>query len=63
MHMKHFYLLLTILLAACANDPYRNVYENIKRRNEAMKSPIERVISPTPSYDAYKKERERQEQD
>ena len=61
--MKPFYLLLPVLLTACASDPYRNAYENIKHRNEAMKSPVKRVISPIPSYDAYKKERENHEQD
>lgn len=61
--MKHCCLWLPLLLTACASDPYRNVYENIKHRNEAMKSPIKRVISPVPSYDAYKKERERHEQE
>lgn len=57
--MKRFCLLLAVLLTACANDPYRNIYNNIKHRNEAMQSPIKRVISPIPSYDDYKEELER----
>lgn len=57
--MKRFGLLLALLLTACTSDPYRNVYNNIKHRNEAMQSPIRRVITPIPSYDDYKEELER----
>lgn len=55
--------LVALLLSACSGDPYRGVYEGIKNRNDAMKTPSERAASPTPSYDAYKKERERQQPD
>lgn len=44
-------------LSACA-DPYRNLYEGIKSQNDAHRTPQERAMTPAPSYDAYKKERE-----
>lgn len=52
--------LAALLLVACGSDPYRRMYESIKIRNDAKKTPHERAASPTPSYDAYKKELERQ---
>ncbi len=52
------FLLTAILLVACTNDPYQGVYEGIKNNNEAKRTPNERAIFPTPSYDKYKKERE-----
>ncbi|MBU1424155.1 MAG: hypothetical protein KKH12_05010 [Gammaproteobacteria bacterium] len=56
--MKYLFMLLTVLwLAACA-DPYRNLYDGIQTNNDAKRSPTERAISPAPSYDEYKKERE-----
>lgn len=54
------YLLATIAalaLSACA-DPSRNLYEGIKANNDAKRSPNERAMTPAPSYDQYKKERE-----
>ena len=51
---------LTVLtLSACA-DPARNLYEGIKSSNDAKRTPEERAISPTPSYDEYKKEHDTQ---
>lgn len=62
--MKHLLILLAgLLLAACTGDPYQGMYERIKSRNDSMKSPVERAISPIPSYDSYKNEREQQRQD
>jgi hypothetical protein len=56
--MKSLFVLLAMLsLTACA-DPARNLYDGIKANNEAKKSPGERAMTPTPSYDEYKKERE-----
>lgn len=53
-------ILLIPVLAACTSDPYQRVYENINRRNEALKTPSERASSPhIPSYKEYKRERER----
>jgi hypothetical protein len=52
---------LLLVLAGCA-DPYRAMYEGIMNRNEAKRTPNERALKPTPSYDEYKKERERLEQ-
>jgi len=61
--MKRSLLILVALwLTACANDPYRNLYEGVRNNNEAKRTPSERAAKPTPSYDAYKKEREKQEQ-
>ena len=57
-------LVVCLALAACTSDPFRGIYEAIKNRNEALKTPAERAASsPTPSYDAYKKERERMQHD
>ena len=61
--MKKTLLLLLLqgaLLTACADDPYRAVYEGIKVENEAKKTPQEREMSPVPGYDAFKKERDSQ---
>lgn len=49
-----------LLLTACA-DPERNLYEGIKGHSDAKRTPNERAISPTPSYDEYKKEREQRQ--
>ncbi len=53
-------MLAWLLLSACS-DPARNLYQGIKMGNDAGKTPEERATSPQPpSYDQYKKERERQ---
>ncbi len=46
------------MLTACSGDPYQGLYEGIKAQNEAKQTPQERAMTPAPSYDAYKKERE-----
>lgn len=46
------------MLASCSSDPYQGLYEGIKAQNEARRTPQERAMTPAPSYDAYKKERE-----
>ena len=51
-------LLSGLLLLGCSSNVNRALYESIKNQNEVGKTPAERAISPTPSYDAYKKERE-----
>jgi hypothetical protein len=56
--MKYLLILLTALLLAACADPYRNLYDGIQTNNDAKRSPQERAISPTPSYDEYQKERE-----
>gem|GEM_PF-6099281 len=53
-------LYATICLTACTSDPYQGLYESIKNQNDLKKSPQEREMSPTPGYDAYKKERDSQ---
>ena len=50
--------LCSLLLAACANDPYQGLYEGIKGNNDAKRTPTERATMPSPSYDTYKKERD-----
>jgi len=50
-------LLAALSLTACA-DPARNLYDGIKANNDSKRSPNERAMTPTPSYDEYKKERE-----
>jgi hypothetical protein len=58
--MKYLLLLLSVLtLTACA-DPARNLYNGIKSNNDAKRSPTDRAMTPTPSYDEYKKERDTQ---
>lgn len=52
-----FVLLAPLMLSACA-DANRNLYEGVKANNEAKRSPNERSMTPAPSYDQYKKERE-----
>ncbi len=56
--MKRILLVLTALLLAACSDPSRNLYNGIKNNNDAKRSPTERAMTPTPSYDEYKKERE-----
>lgn len=53
--------LLCLTLSACGSDPYRGVYEAVKSRNESTQTPAERSVTPSPSYDQYKKEREQQQ--
>lgn len=56
--MRTLYLILaTLMLTACA-DPARNLYDGIKANNDAKRSPQERAMTPTPTYDEYRKERE-----
>lgn len=57
--MKSLIALLAVLaLSACSSDPYRNLYDGIQTNNDAKRTPSERAMTPTPSYDEYKKERE-----
>jgi hypothetical protein len=56
--MKRILFLLAPLLLAACSDPSRNLYDGIKNNNDAKRSPSERAMTPTPSYDEYKKERE-----
>lgn len=55
--MKTLWLFSVLVLVGCA-DPARNLYEGIKANNDAKRTPTERAVTPTPSYDQYKKERE-----
>jgi hypothetical protein len=55
-----FFLLAALALAACSSDPYQGLYEGIKSGNDAKRTPNERAVSPAPSYEEYKKEREKQ---
>lgn len=56
--MKRFLLLLAVLGLSACSDPSRNLYEGIKSSNDAKRTPSERAMTPAPSYDEYKKERE-----
>lgn len=51
-------LLTAILLTGCSSNVDRAFYEGFKSQNEGYKTPDERAMNPTPSYDAYNKERE-----
>ncbi|MEI7842474.1 MAG: hypothetical protein WCI39_05525 [Gallionellaceae bacterium] len=48
-----------LMLSACSSDPYQGLYEGIKSQNEAKRSPQEKAMTPAPSYDTYKNEREK----
>ena len=52
-------LIILIFISGCA-DPYRAVYEGVKNRDEALRSPIDRAVKPIPSYDQYQRERAHQ---
>ncbi len=52
-------VLAGIALSACGSDPFQNLYEGIKSQNESRRTPQERAMTPAPSYDEYKKEREK----
>jgi hypothetical protein len=56
--MKRIFFLPVVLLLVACSDPSRNLYDGIKNNNDAKRSPTERAMKPTPSYDEYKKERE-----
>jgi len=52
-------VLSCFLLAACSSDPYQGLYEGIKQQNESRRTPQEKAMTPAPSYDSYKTEREK----
>jgi hypothetical protein len=52
-------LIASIFLSGCA-DPYRAMYEGVRNRNEATRSPSERAVKPIPGYDEYQRERKNQ---
>jgi hypothetical protein len=55
----HVLMLACTAVAGCA-EPSRNLYEGIRMHNESMQTPEERANTPpTPSYDEYKKERDK----
>lgn len=56
--MNRLLLLLAVLGLTACSDPSRNLYEGIKSSNDAKRTPEERAMTPAPSYDEYKKERE-----
>ena len=58
---NHFVILIILLLTACGSDFYQGLYEGVKSVNDAKRTPAARAISPTPSYDTYKKEREQKQ--
>jgi hypothetical protein len=60
--MRYLTVILAVLALTACENPARNLYEGIKANNEAKRTPNERAMTPAPSYDDYRKERE-QEQD
>jgi hypothetical protein len=58
--MRYLLALFTALVLTACADPAHNLYEGIKTNNDARRTPEERAISPAPSYDEYKKERDTQ---
>ncbi len=51
-------IFMAILVSGCSSNMDRAFYEGIKSQNEGYKTPNERAMNPTPSYDTYSKERE-----
>lgn len=51
-----------IALASCSNM-YSGVYEGNKKYKDSYKTPIERAMTPTPSYKEYKQESDNFKQD
>lgn len=51
-------LFALLVFSGCSNNAQRALYEGIKTQNEINKTPAERAITPTPSYETYRKERE-----
>lgn len=56
--MKGLLVVMAVLVLSACADPARNLYDGIKANNDAKRSPNERSMTPAPSYDQYKKERE-----
>ena len=56
--MTRFLLLLAVLGLTACGDLSRNLFEGIKSSNDAKRTPSERAMTPAPSYEEYKKERE-----
>jgi len=52
--MRSIALFALLLLSGCA-DPARNLYEGIKQREDAKRTPMERATQPAPDYDSYQK--------
>jgi formaldehyde-activating enzyme involved in methanogenesis len=52
-------LLMFLLLAGCSSNAKRAFYEGIKNQNEAYKTPAERAMNSSPSYDEYSKEKQK----
>jgi hypothetical protein len=51
-----------LMLAGC-DDPARSLYDGIRNNNEAHRTPQQREMRPSPSYDEYTRERKRIEND
>ncbi|MGV8933266.1 MAG: hypothetical protein ACOH1I_01490 [Gallionellaceae bacterium] len=49
--------LMLVLMAGCSSNTKRAFYEGIKNQNEAYKTPAERAMNPSPSFDTYTKEK------
>ncbi len=56
--MNRCALLLAVLVMTGCSDPTRNLYDGIRSSNDAKRTPDERAMTPAPSYDEYKHERE-----
>jgi PBP1b-binding outer membrane lipoprotein LpoB len=49
----------SLCLSGCSSNSNRALYESIKTQNEINKSPVERAMTPSPSYSDYTQEREK----
>lgn len=55
---KLIWLILAVLVFAACGNLYQRFYENTRSVRDSRRSPAERAIAPSPSYDQYKRERE-----
>lgn len=58
-HRRAARLAVPALIAAVAGctDPAHNLYEGVRARDDAMRSPVEKATQPSPPYEQYDKER------
>jgi hypothetical protein len=56
--MTHLLILMTTLGLVACDSMGQRIYENMRSIRDSRRSPAERTVAPSPSYDEYKKERE-----
>lgn len=56
MKLSSMAILTSCLILASCSGMYSGVYEGNKNYKDSYKSPVERAMTPTPSYKEYKQE-------